>query len=406
MSQPLGRATPDSEAVASSEDERPWPAAPVFGMMPRKENGMPGLGGGIWSQKRGSFKMEKAAQRNAAREARLAVNAPGHSALRAGNTPSPAASDGPGALPFAIPLRPTPKAGRSLSHSQGQRDFSQSAGSPYGSNGDREGGALPLGLLTEEDADTETESELGGVLTQTASHPYALQRTSTLPAAAFGGYLGGSAYDDDDGDAAGGALPHTGGERGNGYGGECLSQLFLLPSLLCLLVCSGCLLTSISFSSADLQSRRSQWQSHLGWEDLPNVNESRRHSLAELPTRRGSMVGAAASSHARDGLMGSRFMQPPSSALYDWETMQHTEPLYRDSKLYPLVGLRPRTLESPTTALASRSCDSGGELPDRSSPVLPRRGNIPSPFPPSLFCFPRHIATTPRSLQFKKRTQR
>lgn len=201
-------------------------------MMPRKENGVPGLGGGIWSQKRGSFKMEKAAQRNAARDARLAVNAPGHSALRAGNTPSPAASEGSGALPFAIPLQPTPKAGRSLSHSQGQRDFSHGGGAPFGSNGERESGALPLGLLTEEDPDTETESELGGVLTQTASHPYALQRTSTLPAAAFGSYLGGPGYEDDDGDAAGGALSHGGGDRGNGYGGESPCSFSSLLSLL------------------------------------------------------------------------------------------------------------------------------------------------------------------------------
>lgn len=251
--QPLGRATPDSEAVASSEDERPWPSAPVFGMMPRKENGVPGLGGGIWSQKRGSFKMEKAAQRNAAREARLAVNAPSHGALRAGNTPSPSVSEGSGALPFTIPLQPTTKAGRSLSHSQGQRDFSAGAGAPYGSNGDREGGALPLGLLTEEDADTETESELGGVLTQTASHPYALQRTSTLPAAAFGSYLGGGAYDDvDDGDAAGGALAHA-GDRGNGYSGAyACSSLLVEPGSLASLarpLVLWCLLTP-SFSSS------------------------------------------------------------------------------------------------------------------------------------------------------------
>lgn len=205
--------TPDSEAVASSEDERPWPSAPSFGMMPRKDNpGVPGLGGGIWSQKRGSFKMEKTAQRNAAREARLAVGAPpSQGGLRPGNTPSPALSESSsGALPFAIPLQPAPKAGRSLSHSQGQRDFSTQQ------HIDNDGGALPLGLLTEEaDDDTETESELGGVLTQTSSHPYALQRTSTLPASAFSSYFGGQEYDDDDGgDAVSGAAMR------NDYGGE------------------------------------------------------------------------------------------------------------------------------------------------------------------------------------------
>jgi hypothetical protein len=38
------------------------------------------------------------------------------------------------------------------------------------------------------------------------------------------------------------------------------------------------------------QSRRPQWQTSLGWEELPNYSESRRHSMAEIPTRRGSIV--------------------------------------------------------------------------------------------------------------------
>lgn len=38
------------------------------------------------------------------------------------------------------------------------------------------------------------------------------------------------------------------------------------------------------------QSRRPQWQSSLGWEELPNYSESRRHSMADIPTRRGSIV--------------------------------------------------------------------------------------------------------------------
>jgi len=40
----------------------------------------------------------------------------------------------------------------------------------------------------------------------------------------------------------------------------------------------------------DQPHRRAQWQSHLGWDDVPNVNESRRHSLADIPTRRGSFA--------------------------------------------------------------------------------------------------------------------
>ena len=175
------RATPDSEALASSEDERPWPTAPSFGSLPRKENGVPGLGGGIWStQKRGSFKMEKAAQRNAAREARLGAPNQPRSGLRAEGTPSPAASDGSAALPFSIPLQPAPKAGRSMSHSQGQREVQLSSGTHP--NSTDHAPVLPLGLLTEE-VDTESESEFGGGLTHTTSHPPigTLHRTSTHP---------------------------------------------------------------------------------------------------------------------------------------------------------------------------------------------------------------------------------
>ena len=142
---------------------------------------MPGLGGGIWStQKRGSFKMEKAAQRNAALGARLGAPGQQRSGLRADSTPSPAASEGSGALPFSIPLQPAPKAGRSMSHSQGQREVLQALGAHPNSNDPTS--KLPLGLLTEE-VDTESESEFGGGLTHTTSHPPigALQRTSTYP---------------------------------------------------------------------------------------------------------------------------------------------------------------------------------------------------------------------------------
>ena len=174
--------TPDSEAVASSEDERPWPTAPSFGTLPHSENSMPGIGSGIWStQRQGSFKMEKAAQRNAAREARLSAATQTRSGLRSDATPSPSASDGSGALPFAIPLQPAPKAGRSLSHSQGQREFFSASGVRPGSS--EQNAMLSLGLLAEE-VDFETDSdELGGGLTQTTSHPPIgfLQRTSTFP---------------------------------------------------------------------------------------------------------------------------------------------------------------------------------------------------------------------------------
>lgn len=187
----MRRATPDSEALASSEDEKPWPSATTFGSLPRKENGVPGLGGGIWSssQSRGSFKLGEQARRNAAREARL--GAPTSGSARSANTPSPATSSEHGAnsLPFSIPLQPTPKAGRSLSHSQGQREMPASTGASLQQavGGMERPSVLPLGLLNEEvedaDGESDRDSELGGMLTQTVSHPVFsnLQRTSTLP---------------------------------------------------------------------------------------------------------------------------------------------------------------------------------------------------------------------------------
>jgi len=183
----MRRATPDSEAVASSEDEKPWPSATTFGSLPRKENGVPGLGGGIWaSQSRGSFKLSDQARRIAAREARLGAPNPTHPSARSANTPSPAASEGTNTLPFAIPLQPTPKAGRSLSHSQGQREMPFSS-APSVQSQQAGGGMVPMGLLNEAEEggdDTEDEYEYGsGSLTQHSSQPplAALQRTVTMP---------------------------------------------------------------------------------------------------------------------------------------------------------------------------------------------------------------------------------
>lgn len=152
-----------------------------------KENSVPGMPGGIWAtQKRGSFKISEAAQRNAARDAArmgaAAANAAGP-LLRGASTPSPSVSEG--ALPFAIPLQPTPKTGRSLSHSQGQREAPLSSGAHMtAAAGPTATAALPLGLLAEEDADTDTEDDVGSRLTHTTSHPPigSLMRTATLPA--------------------------------------------------------------------------------------------------------------------------------------------------------------------------------------------------------------------------------
>ena len=109
--------------------------------------------------------MSEVAQRNAnnaGQQLRLGSTNLTHGGLmRAESTPSPSTSENAG-LPFPIPLQPTPKTHRSLSHSQGQRDFSQVTASHMA--------AHPLGLLPEE-IDTESESELGGGLTHTTSHP-------------------------------------------------------------------------------------------------------------------------------------------------------------------------------------------------------------------------------------------
>lgn len=155
-----------------------------------KEDNVPGFPG-IWTQKRPSFKMSEVSPINPVRLS--AVNPPHAAALRA--TPSPSSTgDGSGQLPFAIPLKPTPKAGRSLSHSQGQHDKYQGApGGQHLSAGAGQGAQLPLDLLTEE-ADTESDSEVDNMLTQTSSHPpigSKITRTTTFPAA-YGGYQGPS----------------------------------------------------------------------------------------------------------------------------------------------------------------------------------------------------------------------
>lgn len=166
----MRKATPDSEALASSEDERPWPSS-SFGSLPRRrESAVPGLGG-IWAaQSRPDFVPSQ----------RLSARA---STVRSVATPSPAASDNSAAaLPFSIPLQPTAKAGRSLSHSQGQRDPADLQNTLQ-----QQAPALPLGLLAEE-VDTDPDSDSGDGdgerLTQTTSHPPigALQRMSTYPA--------------------------------------------------------------------------------------------------------------------------------------------------------------------------------------------------------------------------------
>ncbi|WPH00426.1 Hypothetical protein R9X50_00325400 [Acrodontium crateriforme] len=258
---PARRATPDSEAVASSEDERPWPSSTSFGSLPRKEGSVPGLPGGIWStQRRGSYKLSDAPPRNVARDSRLGISTHAQSALRAESTPSPAASEGTGTLPFSFPLQPTSKTVRSLSHSQGQREAPQSSGN--GSNGPDH--VLPLGLLTEE-ADADTESDFGTTLTHTMSHPPpgSLHRTSTFPLAYehTHGYNNGHDVDHP-------LSPDSKGENR-------LENAF----------------ANLAFDQPP--RRAAQWQSHLGWDDLPNQNESRRHSLADIPTRRGSLVGAS-----------------------------------------------------------------------------------------------------------------
>ena len=119
------------------------------------------------------------------------------------------ASEGSAALPFQIPLHPAPKAGRSLSHSQGQREYPPVT-SAHSTQPDH-APALPLGLLAEE-VDTESESELGGGLTQTTSHPPigTLHRTATFPAT-YDSYYGAT-NGKEHGEEAGGA---QGGSRGD-----------------------------------------------------------------------------------------------------------------------------------------------------------------------------------------------
>jgi len=233
---------------------------------------VPGLGGGIWSssQSRGSFKLGEQARRNAAREARM--GAPNNASARPANTPSPATSSEHGAnsLPFAIPLQPTPKVGRSLSHSQGQREMPASsvAGVQQAVAGMERPAALPLGLLNEEvedgDDGSDRDSDLGGMLTQTVSHPVFsnLHRTSTLPTQYSSPFSAASNPRRSDTFDVGGFDRRYEVE----FGDLTLSELE--------------------------HSRRPQWHTSLGWEELPNYSESRRHSMADIPARRSSIIGS------------------------------------------------------------------------------------------------------------------
>jgi hypothetical protein len=176
---------PESDAVSSSGDERPWPTSTTFAHAPLRDTPLSGLSGGIWGQQRGSFKMTDSAKRNAVMEVRRAAGAHslGGSALSTGDgTPT---SAGAGSLPFAIPLHAHLKTGRSLSHSQGQRELPMMNNHSAQGNSTASGGqpaALTLALLSEE-ADTDSESESGHRLTHTLSHPPigSLARTNTLP---------------------------------------------------------------------------------------------------------------------------------------------------------------------------------------------------------------------------------
>lgn len=87
-----------------------------------------------------------------------------------------------------------------------------------------------------------------------------------------------------------------------------------------------------TLSNTDHPPRRSQWHTKLGWDDVPNVNESRRHSLADIPTRRGSVAGAEA---ARPNF-GAGSLWGNGSA-YDWEPTTHVEEgrNYRDGTYEP-----------------------------------------------------------------------
>jgi hypothetical protein len=256
-----------------------------------KENNVPGLPGGIWSTgRRGSLKIAETAQRNAARDAvRLGAPNPPHQTTRGLSTPSPAASDSMAALPFAIPLQPTTKTGRSLSHSQGQREAPQTSGATAGGTA----AALPLGLLAEEDdADTESEPDMGSGLTHTTSHPpigiAPLMRTATLPAT----------YES-----------RSGGSNGRDFHLDNTSPTRLLRGRTFEAAFANLsigepdryhvLYSHSHLAAIDHSHRRAQWQSSLGWDDVPNVNESRRHSLADIPTRRGSLAAGEPSMLSR-----------------------------------------------------------------------------------------------------------
>lgn len=85
-------------------------------------------------------------------------------------------------------------------------------------------------------------------------------------------------------------------------------------------------------------SRRGQWQTTLGFGTLPDIPQSRRHSMAEMPTRRNSLVG--------------NFDQPDPFSPIDNENSlgQHTDPFHSSV----LNDSRKHTSPSPLTTCADR----------------------------------------------------
>lgn len=218
-------------------------------------------------------------------------------------------------LPIPIPLQPTPKTYRSLSYSVGQmeEEASLSAHQANTTNQERPKGFFPqsllhrpqrssyLGKLAEYTDGSAVAEEIGDLESPTESYVSArshgrpsessrspLVRQATVANIdmannAYFGYTPSSSARNPVSLQTDHSFDHTATTSSNGGLGSLAAMSSALQGL-------GALQGEAH--------RRGHWQTSLDFGALPDVPQSRRHSMAEIPTRRNSLVAAAANDSA------------------------------------------------------------------------------------------------------------
>ncbi|GAB7337902.1 hypothetical protein MBLNU457_4291t2 [Dothideomycetes sp. NU457] len=218
-------------------------------------------------------------------------------------------------LPIPIPLQPTPKTYRSLSYSVGQMEEEASLSVDSGSTTtqERPKGFFPqsllhrpqrpsyLGKLAEYTDGSAVSEEIGDIESPTES--YASARSQGRPSessvsplvrqaavgnidvanSAYFGYPPSSSARNPAAMQTDRSFDHTTTTSSHGGLGSLAAMSSALQGL-------GALQGEAH--------RRGHWQTSLDFGALPDVPQSRRHSMAEIPTRRNSLVAAAANDSA------------------------------------------------------------------------------------------------------------